>query len=123
VLGDGLGSRIALADETGEVRTEYSYEPFGNTTTSGTPSSNQVQFTARERDATGLYYYRARYYDPSLQRFISEDPLGFGGGDSNLYAYVRNDPISSSDPFGLYHAAEVPSSMAGVGRCAVVGVG
>jgi RHS repeat-associated protein len=45
-------------------------------------------------------YYRARYYHPGLQRFISEDPIGFGGGDFNLYAYVFNDPILSNDPTG-----------------------
>ncbi len=48
---------------------------------------------------TGLYLYRARYYSPTLQRFISEDPLGFGGG-TNGYAYVGNNPVSWIDPFG-----------------------
>src|SRR5436190_23591143 len=51
--------------------------------------------------ALGLYYYRARYYHTDLQRFIAEDPLGFGGGDVNLYGYVANNPIGSRDPFGL----------------------
>jgi RHS repeat-associated protein len=48
-----------------------------------------------------LYYMRARYYDPNVGRFISEDPLGFGGGDVNLYAYVQNNPVNRIDPFGL----------------------
>lgn len=50
-------------------------------------------------------YYRARYYNLTLQRFISEDPIAFAGGDTNLYAYVGNDPTDSSDPSGLrkYH--------------------
>ncbi len=48
---------------------------------------------------TGLYYYRARYYDPTVGRFISEDPIGFGGG-INFYAYVRNDPVILTDPLG-----------------------
>lgn len=48
-----------------------------------------------------MYYNRGRYYSPSLQRFISEDPIGFNGGDVNLYAYVGNSPVNHIDPFGL----------------------
>jgi RHS repeat-associated protein len=59
--------------------------------------------TAREYDfETGLYFYRARYYDPRAGRFITKDPIGFGGGDVNLYGYVKNNPISRTDPFGLF---------------------
>ena len=50
---------------------------------------------------TGLNYYRARYYHPGLQRFISEDPLGVAGSDPNLYAYVANNPVRYVDPLGL----------------------
>ena len=57
--------------------------------------------TRREEDGTGLNYYRARYYHPQLQRFISEDPIGFAGGDENLYAYVFNEPTDPRDPSGL----------------------
>lgn len=67
-------------------------EPFGKTAVSGAASANPLQYTGRESDGTGLYYYRARYYSPTFQRFISEDPLGFAGGDVNLYAYVGNSP-------------------------------
>jgi RHS repeat-associated protein len=52
-------------------------------------------------EPNGLYHMRARYYDPNVGRFISEDPLGFGGGDVNLYAYARNNPVMLIDPFGL----------------------
>lgn len=100
-LTDPLGGTVALADATGAVQTEYTYEPFGSTAVSGTSSPNAFQYTGRENDGTGLYYYRARYYHPGLQRFVSEDPLEFGGGDSNLYAYVGGNPISYSDPYGL----------------------
>jgi RHS repeat-associated protein len=100
-LGEALGSTVALADGTGAVATEYSYEPFGASTASGTSSSNELGYTGREDDGTGLYYYRARYYHPGLQRFISEDPIGFAGGDVNLYAYVRNRPTLVGDPLGL----------------------
>jgi len=59
-------------------------------------------FTAREYDPeTGLYFYRARYYDPTQGRFLTRDPIGFAGGDVNLYAYVSNDPVNWSDPWGL----------------------
>jgi RHS repeat-associated protein len=58
-------------------------------------------YTGRERDEeTGLDYYRARYYDPSNGRFISEDPIGFGGGDANLSRYVLNSPTNFNDPSG-----------------------
>jgi len=60
-----------------------------------------LQYTPRERDGTGLYYHRTRYYSPSLQRYISEDPLGLGGGDINCYAYAFNSPTNFVDPFGL----------------------
>jgi RHS repeat-associated protein len=100
-LTDALGSTLALTDDTGAVRTTYSYDPFGSTTTSGTVSTNPLQYTGRENDGTGLYYYRARYYSPKMQRFISEDPIGFAGGDVNLYAYVRNNPLRFIDPLGL----------------------
>ena len=59
-------------------------------------------FTGREWDKeTGLYYYRARYYDPKGGRFIGKDPIGFNGGDVNLYRYVSNNPVNWRDPSGL----------------------
>jgi RHS repeat-associated protein len=100
-LTDGLGNTIALADPLGGVATSYTYDPFGNTTSSGAASDNTQQYTGRENDGTGLYYYRARYYSPAMQRFISEDPIGFAGGDTNLYAYVGGDPVNGIDPSGL----------------------
>lgn len=100
-ISDDLGSVIALADAAGIVQTQYAYEPFGKTVTTGMSNANTFQFTARENDGTGLYFYRARYYHPELSRFISEDPIGFEGGDINLFAYVGNDPINHVDPLGL----------------------
>jgi RHS repeat-associated protein len=99
-LTDVLGSTIGLVDSTGALNTSYTYEPFGNTTVSGS-SANPYQFTGRENDGTGLQFNRSRYYSPSLQRFISQDPIGFAGGDPNLYAYVSNDPANLVDPLGL----------------------
>jgi len=99
-LTDHLGSVIALTDATGAIVTNYTYEPYGATTQTGTVSANPHQYTGRENDGTGLYFYRARYYDPQLMRFISEDPIGLAGG-LNSYAYVDGDPISLKDPKGL----------------------
>lgn len=100
-LTDALGSTIALTDTSGSVQTQYTYDPFGGTTASGATSSNTYQFTGRVNDGTGLYYYRARYYSPRFQRFVSEDPLGFAGRQINLYTYTGNNPINGRDPFGL----------------------
>ena len=96
---DALGSSLALSNSAGVAATTYTYEPFGRTTTAGS-SGNSFQYTGRENDGTGLSYYRARYYNPTLQRFVGEDPIGFGGGDTNLYAYVRNNPTNLIDPTG-----------------------
>jgi RHS repeat-associated protein len=101
LLGDALGSTLALVDEGGAVAATYTYDPFGTTTVTGSPGPNTLTYTGREDDGTGLKYYRARYYHPGLQRFISEDPLGFEGGDPNLYAYVANNPVQWTDPLGL----------------------
>jgi RHS repeat-associated protein len=84
------------------VQTSYTYEPFGAATSSGATNTNTYQFTGRENDgATGLYFYRARYYSPTFGRFISEDPIEFSSGSVNLYAYVDNSPFEFSDPLGL----------------------
>ena len=84
---DALGSALSLTDSTGAVQTTYSYEPFGRVYQRGQSSTNPFQYTGRENDGTGLYYYRARYYSPELQRFISEDPIRFAGRDINFYTY------------------------------------
>jgi RHS repeat-associated protein len=100
-LFDGLGSSVSLTDATGATQTEYAYGAFGQSATSGSDNNNSAQYTGRENDGTGLQYNRARYYSSTLQRFISEDPLGFGGGDINLYAYTSNSPTNFTDPSGL----------------------
>jgi len=98
-LSDALGSTVALTSGSGAITTQYTYEPFGNTTLSGSTTTNSFAYTGRELDATGLYFYRARYYNPALQRFISEDPIGLAGG-MNVYAYGQNDPQDNVDPSG-----------------------
>lgn len=79
-ITDALGSTLALTDDTGAIKTSYAYEPFGTTTARGEASSNSSQYTGRENDGSGLYYYRARYYHPTFGRFIAEDQIGFAGG-------------------------------------------
>jgi RHS repeat-associated protein len=99
-LSDHLGSTTALTDATGVVIASTNYDSFGNATNASFPT--RYQYTGREFDSlTGLHYYRNRWYDANLGRFISEDPIGFRGGDVNLYGYVRNSPTNSFDPFGL----------------------
>jgi RHS repeat-associated protein len=91
----------AIAHRPGATRgTVYAYSPYGETTVLGPDEGNPLQYTGRENDGTELYYYRARYYDPGLKRFVSEDPIGLAGG-INLLAYVDGNPISFADAFGL----------------------
>ncbi len=76
MLRDGVNSTKSVVNSSGSLATQFTYEPFGRTTFSGSGSSNLYRFTGRELDATGLYFMRARYYNPALQRFLSPDPLG-----------------------------------------------
>jgi RHS repeat-associated protein len=93
--------QYGLAHGEDLVRTEYAYAPYGATREVGSDDW-PLQFTGRENDlATNLYYYRARYYSPQLGRFISEDPIRLYGG-INFYAYARGNPISYTDPLGLW---------------------
>ena len=107
------GSVIAIADNSGKVRERYDYDAFGKTTIWDSSYSvertssligNRFFFTSREYDAEiGMYYYRARHYDPTLGRFIQRDPIGVWGDPYNRgngYEYVYNDPISYLDPLG-----------------------
>jgi RHS repeat-associated protein len=101
-LSDHLGSTNGLADTSGNVTPSNStaYDSFGNATNANFAS--RYQFTGREYDSfSGLHYYRARFYDGNLGRFISEDPIGFAGGDVNLYGYLSNNPLAGRDSFGL----------------------
>ena len=98
---DGIGSTLALTNQSASSVVQYTYEPFGKTQSSNPSFANPFQFTGRENDNIDLYYYRARYYSPRVQRFLAEDPLGFEGGDFNYYAYVQNTPLLLRDPMGL----------------------
>jgi RHS repeat-associated protein len=98
---DHHGSITALTDSAGAIVNRYRYDAWGNTAVMANAVSNPFAFAGREFDpATGLYFNRARYYDPQLGRFISEDPIGLAGGVS-LYGYAASDPVNLSDPSGL----------------------
>ncbi len=98
-LADHLGSIVQTTDAGGAVTLTREYDPWGNSLQGGTVDG--YAFTGREWDsATSTYYYRARYYDPSIGRFVSEDPMGFGAG-VNFFDYAGNQPTEFSDPFGL----------------------
>lgn len=95
---DGLGSVTSLSDSKGNLVSTYEYDSFGNLLASTGSVSNPFRFTGREFDAeTGLYFYRARYYDPSIGRFISEDPVRSAW---SAYDYVQNNPVMFVDPTG-----------------------
>ena len=98
-LTDAVGSTTALTNSSGTTTASYTYEPFGNTSATGS-STNTYQYTGRENDGTGVYFYRARYYSPASQRFISEDPLQFRANSVNFYELGYDDPTSVTDPTG-----------------------
>jgi RHS repeat-associated protein len=99
-LTDALGSTVALTNASASIIQQYQYDPYGNVSATAT-TTNPYLYTGRESDGTGLYYYRARYYSSQMGRFISEDPMGFWGGQNNFYAYVAGDPTNYRDPTGL----------------------
>jgi RHS repeat-associated protein len=98
---DGLGSVTSLTNSSGAVGETYAYDSFGKQTASSGSLTNPSQYTGREMDAeTGLYYYRARYFDPIVGHFLSQDPIGIRGG-INFYRYADNQPSNQNDPSGL----------------------
>jgi RHS repeat-associated protein len=105
---DGLGSITSLSNASGSIVQTYSYDSFGNMTATGNVSQ-PFTYTGREYDSeTGMYFYRARYYDPKVGRFVTKDPIGFKGG-INLYVYVENNPLSLTDALGLASKYNPPS--------------
>ena len=79
ILPDALGSSLELRNGAQAKKVDYTYDPYGGTTSSAT-STNKAKYTGRDQDLADLYYYRHRYYMPSVGRFISEDPIGLVGG-------------------------------------------
>lgn len=106
-LKDALGNTVALADVSGAISAAYTYDPFGTTLISGQSGANALQFTGRENEGNGLYAYRARYYSPEFQRFLSQDPMG-NQSDPNPYLYARDNPLTFVDPLGLDPSGKSP---------------
>lgn len=97
---DGLGSVIALVYSNGTTAGQQWFDAWGNRTSGSAAQIPLYGYTGREPDETGLMYYRARYYDPTIGRFTQRDPIGLLGG-MNLYAYVNGNPVNFVDPTGL----------------------
>jgi RHS repeat-associated protein len=101
-LADNQGTVKDVVDSNGTVIDHINYDSFGKVQSQSNAGYDlRFGYTGREQDGeTGLNYYRARYYDANVGEFISEDPLGFEAGDSNLTRYVGNSPINGTDPSG-----------------------
>ncbi len=101
---DGNGNTVAVTDANQKIVNKYSYSPYGvidgRIETQPQPFTYVGQYGVFD-EGNGVYYMRARYYDANAKRFISEDPSRFDGGDVNLYAYVKGNPIMLNDPLGL----------------------
>jgi len=102
---DGLGSTVALADDTGTITDTYEYDVFGAVRASTGSSTNPWLFTGEQHDSdSGLQFLRARYYDPSTGRFMSRDPIP----SNNAYAYAFNNPVYFVDPYGQWPSVPNP---------------
>ena len=104
---DMIGNTVALTDNSGNVTDQYAYsiDPYGFSITSQGSTENPFKFVGRYGvmdEGNNIYFMRARYYDAETGRFLNEDPLGFEGGDLDLYVYVNDNPITGIDPEGLF---------------------
>jgi RHS repeat-associated protein len=124
-LADHQGTVRDLVSSDGTLRDHITYDAFGRVAAETGPSANdRFAYTGRELDPeTGLYYYRARYYDAASGRFLAEDPLGFQGGDTNLFSYVRNTSTNAVDPLGLALRAPLPNPLANPNLAGAMQVG
>ncbi len=110
---DMYGNTVALTDASGNVTDQYAYhsDPFAFNVTSQGSTNNPFKFVGRYGvmdEGDNIYFMRARYYDAETGRFLNEDPIGFEGGDLNLYAYVGGNPVVGIDPKGLASSEKNP---------------
>ncbi len=112
---DNIGNTVSMTDDSQKVVNKYAYDEFGKALSVSETTPNSFRYVGKYGvmdEGNGLLYMRARYYDVENGRFISKDPLGFNGGDLNLYEYVGGNPVTSIDPTGLkwaqvWHAFDV----------------
>ncbi len=128
-LDDREGTVRDIVNNSGTSIDHIDYGAFGNLTAQSTPANgDRFQYAGMEADAnTGLNYDRARWYDPKGGKFVGQDPIGFAGGDSNVYRYVGNSPANGFDPSGLDFwgtvGGVVEGGFAGAGSAGLLGVG
>ncbi|TJZ63862.1 RHS repeat-associated core domain-containing protein [Chitiniphilus eburneus] len=110
-ITDQLGSvRLVVNSQTGEVKQQIAYDAWGNILSDTNPGFQPFGFAGGLYDKdTGLVRFGARDYDPQIGRWTAKDPIGFNGGDSNVYGYVGNDPENWVDASGLAPGDIFPS--------------
>ena len=114
---DYLGSVRVITDESGKVVYKSDYLAFGTRLVENEDFDETHGFTGKDYDSdTGLYYYNARWYDPDLGRFISEDPAA-DPNNPNLYSYCGNNSVIRSDPSGQFWLVLVAIAVAYIGSC------
>jgi RHS repeat-associated protein len=115
IISDQLGSPVEVINTaTGAVVEQITYDVWGNITSDTNPGFQPFGFAGGLYDAdTGLVHFGARDYDPTIGRWTTRDPLGFAGGDTNLYGYVLQDPINGIDSLGLEWQASLGFGVSG----------
>ncbi len=111
IISDHLGSpRLVINTADGTIVQRMNYDEFGNVILDTNPGFQPFGFAGGIYDQhTGLVRFGVRDYDPQTGRWTVKDPILFGGGQANLYAYVFNNPINFYDPYGLFGVADLPS--------------
>ncbi|WP_306524499.1 RHS repeat-associated core domain-containing protein [Dokdonella sp.] len=116
IVSDHLGSpRRVIDSDSGAIVQALDYDEWGNVLADSNPGFQPFGFAGGLYDpATKLLRFGARDYDPSTGRWTAKDPIGFGGGDANLYAYVGGNPVSYIDPYGLWELPMIPQPVVDV---------
>jgi RHS repeat-associated protein len=119
---DGLGSVVALTDQTGAVKRTYAYDPYGATTATTGTAPNPFHYAGQYQGAASLYKMGQRYYDPAVARWTQQDPVSQsnGTGQGSRYTYADGDPIDRTDPTGCSPRLRVSPCVA---HCAIVHCG
>ncbi|MBI5311218.1 MAG: hypothetical protein HZB14_09395 [Actinobacteria bacterium] len=115
LVADQLGSVVMVVNaSTGAIAQEISYGPFGEVLADSDPGFQPFGFAGGIYDVdTGLMHFGAREYDAGLARWTASDPIGFEGGDSNLYGYVLQDPVNAVDPEGTFSVKDAACALSG----------